>query len=763
MQKTINNKFKIDLRSAIQVLIVSGSVGLSTETVAGIEEVIVTAQKRSESVQDIPIAITAFSGDQLREDDIVTLSDIQGRTPGLVVANFSVGQPEIAIRGIGTKEDGPAASDSTVVSVDDVYVAARTAQIFDIFDLERIEVLRGPQGTLYGKNSIGGSINFVTSKPTEELVARVRSTFGNYGRSDIAGMVSGKISDGLFGKVSFSKRTYDGHLKDILPTSNNYGSHVGDHDNLAWRMQLLWQPSENSEVTFTYDGADDSLGQTNRENVGAIGVKDTDNATDPDYVNEVLGGKGDPWNVLADTEGFTERQVDGFSMKVNLNFDWGTLTSITAYRESEFDWLEDSEGLPFVDENLVDPVNGKTIAAPSGTGFGYMQDVHDLAYEETRQKTQEFRATSNGEGDIEWVAGIFYSEEDVERREQFDFLSFNTRNTSDAAGESTSWAIYSQGGYNLTETFKVVLGARYSVEEKDFKASSAVIGLPLLLQAYDEVNASDEWENATWRLAFSWDIANNIMLYGSVATGFKSGGFTGSPTTAVQAATPFDSEKATSYEIGVKSLFWDERVQLNITGFFTDYEDLQVTRFFKPTGSTAVIGEFITENAGKAEIMGVEAEFRVLVTENLDIGGSYAYLDSEFVEFNGLTVPGQTPDALEGTQLRQAPENSVNLYTKYTYNLANGSNLAFKLDYRMQDESYYEPDNSQLSVIPTYRVWDGAVTFTSADQKWVVQGWMKNIREEEYRTHIYTHSNGAQAYALFGAPRTQGITVTYNY
>ena len=174
-----------------------------TEETSGLNTITITAQKRSESLQEVPLSVTAIYGDKLREDNMESVSDIGGQTPGLVFSAFSVGQPEIAIRGIGTKEDGAAASDSTVISVDDIYMASRTAQVFDIFDLERVEVLRGPQGTLYGKNSIGGSINFVTAKPTADLNARVRLTVGDNGRFDIGGMINSEISENLMGKFSF--------------------------------------------------------------------------------------------------------------------------------------------------------------------------------------------------------------------------------------------------------------------------------------------------------------------------------------------------------------------------------------------------------------------------------------------------------------------------------------------------------------------------------------------------------------------------------
>lgn len=763
--------------------------GLASAAGVAIEEVVVTAQKRAESLQDIPLAVTAFSGEQLREDSISTLEDIGSRTPGLVFAAFSVGQPEIAIRGVGTKEDGASASDSTVVSVDDIYIAARTAQVFDIFDLERVEVLRGPQGTLYGKNSIGGSINFVTSKPSEELTGRAQVTVGNYGRRDFGGMVSGPLTDGLLGKVSFSKRDYDGHIKNLLD-----GKRKGDQDTLAWRAQLLWNPSDNVSVLFGADGADDDMGDTNREPVGGTGLSANGDSFDPMAVNAAFGDNGDPWKALNDEEGFTDREVLGFNVKVDWDMGDVTFTSITSWRESDFDWAEDSEGLPGL---------ASTSVRPADQGFRF--DVTDSAIEETEQLTQEFRLTSNGEGNFNWVLGGFYSLEDVERVETFcipncggtvipvNYARLPNRlivNASLQENESTSWAVYGQGTYSFTDTLSLTAGLRYSYEEKEMDAGAIVnlgiVPAGVFLQNNFSVSAEDDWSNVSGKLALDWKVTDEALLYASVSTGFKSGGFTGSASTSNRADASFDEETATSYEIGLKSQWFDNTLRLNIAAFFTDYEDLQVTRFFRPADNPAnAFGEFITNNAGEAEISGFEVEFTWLATENLEFGGNWAYLDSEFTDFTpdvpdlapgngtlpcdaGSTAVSTNPadgciPNYAGNDLRQAPKVTASLYGKYAFDLGDLGVVTTKLNYRYQDHSFYDPDNNAITAIPQYRIWDARVAWNSADGKWEVAGWVKNIGDEEYRTHVYSQRAGTIAFATFGAPRTSGVTVTFNY
>lgn len=738
-------------RTHLQLFTLSAAIGISPALSAqGIEEIVVTAQKRAESLQDVPLAISAFGGEQIREDGIAGLEDIGSRTPGMVFAAFSAGQPEIAIRGIGTKEDGAAASDSTVVSIDDVYIAARTAQVFDIFDLERVEVLRGPQGTLYGKNSIGGSINFVTSKPGEDTRFRVRQSLGNYGRNDTGALLSGALAANLFGKISFSRRESDGFIEQLQT-----GADWGEQETLAWRAQLRWLPADTVEVLFSIDGADDELGASNREPVGGVGRSGNGDNLDPLAVNRALGGAGDPFNTLAETEGFTDRQVNGYSAKVNWDLGAAVFTSITSYRESEFDWLEDSEGLP-----------PATAAPGSDASSGFFLDLNNAAVEETEQITQELRLTSADNAALDWVVGLFYSLEDIERAERFTFTSFLSDQTSFQQNDSTTWALYGQGSYPLRDDLSLTAGLRYSSEEKEIKVASDVIGAGALLQPFDQVQADESWDNTSGRIALDWTLSEGILLYGSISTGFKSGGFTGSASTAERATTPFDPEEATSYEVGLKSQWWDNRLRLNISTFYTDYEDLQVTRFFLPAGGT--FGEFITENAATATIDGIEFEFMLLPSEQLELGGSFAYLNAEFDEFTPDTPNDDgagnpvIPD-FSGNKLRQAPRKTASFYGKYSWSLHDLGKFSAKLNYRFQDESFYDPDNNALAVIPRYRLWDARLAWLSPGEEWEVAAWVKNLRDEEYRTHVFTQRGGEIAFAPFGAPRTSGITVTYDY
>ncbi len=768
---------------------VSGFCITNVASAAQLEEIVVTAQKKEESLQDIPLAITAFSGDQIREDGVANLEDIGSRTPGLVFSAFSAGQPEIAIRGIGTKEDGAAASDSTVVSIDDVYIAARTAQVFDIFDLERVEVLRGPQGTLYGKNSIGGSINFVTARPSDTLIGRARMTVGDNGRFDYGAMVSGPLTDNLLGKLTFSQRNYDGHLHNVLD-----GSTRGSQDTLAWRGQLLWIINDNVNLLFSADGADDDNGDTNREPVGHAGDSVNGDANDPIAVNEAFGGAGDPFSAANDEIGYTDREVEGYSVRLTADFDALTLTSITSWRESDFDWAEDSEGLPGL--STTDPT-----VAPE---LGFRRDVTDAAIESTEQITQELRLSSQGESS-DWVVGLFYSLEDIERTETFcipncggnvipvDYGRLPDRlivNSSQQKNDSTSWAIYGQNTWRIKDSFSVTAGLRYSYEEKEVAFAGdiddGIAPVGVFIQENFYVEAKDDWSNVSAKIAADWQFSEDAMLYASIGNGFKSGGFIGSPSTPQRALNSFDEEEAINYEVGLKSTWFDQSLRLNVAAFYTDYSNLQVTRFTQLADNPGnQFGEFITENAAEADISGLEVEFTWLPIAALEFGGSVAFLQTEYSDFTpevanlapgGGTLPcadgtlGVSSDPADGcipnfsgNELRQAPEFTAHVYGRYGFDLGDNGTLYAKVSYRYQDKSYYDPDNNDITTIPSYDLWDAHVAWHSVSEKWNITAWVKNLADEEYRTHIYSQRSSQIAFATFGAPRTSGVTVQYDF
>jgi len=761
-----------------------------------LEEIVVTAQKREQRLQDIPMAVTALSGDMLHDNDIATLEDIGNRTPGMEFSAFTLGQPEIAIRGISTKEDGPAASDAVVVSIDGVYIAARSAQVFDIFDLDRVEIARGPQGTLAGKNAIAGTINFVTSQPGPETRIRLRQTIGNFDTFDTAGLISGQIADNLYGKFSFSRRKHDGFLTNVLenyidPVSGqlveneDFGKDQGELDTFNWRAHLRWEPTADFDITLMVDGSDDDRGQSNREPVGSAGpLHDCGCASDPVAVNEALGGAGDPFNTLAETEGFVDREMWGVSLKANYRFDFATLTAIYSHRESDFEFLEDSEGLPpfapTVDLTGSSGNPGPLLTAPADRGFTF--DINDSAVEEANQDTLQLRLTSPEAQRLTWMVGGLVSFEDIDRSETFFFptlggpaatpgvdpeFPFGTSDsTSFQDNDALSLGIFGQVTYDITSRLSLTGGLRFSYDEKDLIAENTLEqGLPLLLFGFDRVTASGDWNELAWRFAADYRITEEVLLYFLTSTGHKAGGFVGSASTAAVATDPFGKETAINFEGGLKGDFFDRRLRLNLTAFQTEIDDLQVTRFFQPITST--FGEFITENAGEARSRGIEIELTALPVTGLEIGANYAFLDAEFEKFTGL--PSVAPDGaiiepgtFNGNDLRQSPKHTASAYVQYSY-VDDWGDLTGRIDFRYQDDMFFDPSNDPISKAPEYDIWDARLSYRTPDEHWRLSIWGKNIFEEEYIEQLFTQRGGRIAFGIFGDPARYGISLEYNY
>jgi len=754
----------------------------SAEQAGGIAEIVVTAQKRAENVQDVPIAISTFNGEFLDKANISSLQDLQGRTPGLVINSFSPGQPELAIRGVGTKEDGAGASDSTLVMVDGVYFATRTATNLDIFDLEQVEVLRGPQGTLFGKNAIAGVINYVTRKPTlDEFELKVRQTVGNFGTFDTGAGVNVPIGDTLAARLSFSRRATDGYLTRVdvgvpaVPFGTEDDEDIGFADRFAWRAAIKWEPSDATSLLISLDGANDDFGTDNREPVGSAGpLHDCLCASNPVAVNAAIGGAsgeyGGVHSYAGDILGFSKRDIFGGMAQLDHDLGFATLTLLGAYRDSTFKNALDSSGLPpspIIDLTGAHGSPNVGLTAPANVGFTF--DTIDIVDERGEQFTGEVRLASPSSQRFKWVMGIFASQEDIDRTETVGFPSLSGASLDPHFAAASmfftgkSIAGYGQATYDISDTLTITGGARYSYEKKEISVVNENLGSPdlvLLFAQFPLTSGEDSWDNFSWRLSGQYRPSNEVMVFATVSTGFKSGGFTGSATTAPVATTAFDPETATNYEIGAKLDLFGRRLRLNTSAFYLDYSDLQVTRFFQPVGSP--FGEFITENAANAEIKGFEVELTARPVEWLEFGGTYAYLDAKYKDFFGTPGISGSGD-FSGNTMRQAPENVWSAYVQLTHELASGDLLTANVSGRHQSKVFTNADNNSLDVIESYTLGDAWVSWRSNDSQWELQAWVKNFTDEVWGTHVYTQRGNRIAFGTFGPPRQYGLTLTFEY
>jgi len=728
---------------------------------SGLEEVLVTATHRTENLQDIAISVTAISGEDMEKADIFDPATIAFRVPGMTYGEFAPGQAIISLRGVSSADDGAGLDNSVALFLDGVYIGRSAAINFDMFDLDRIEVLRGPQGTLFGRNAIGGAINAVTARPTDFFTAKAGITVGNEGILRYRGLISGPFTENLSGKISFTHREHDGWVRNVALDTD-----VADEDQSSIRGQLKYT-TDNSEWLLSADYMDDDRGDMGRTPV-------VNRA--PLLPILAANGGGDDFETAISKEGFSKRNASGVSLQGDIAFDRGTLTTITAFRNAETDWEMPSVG------------------APLGAIGKPFDEVIDDIVEDIDTFTQEFRWTSNLDGAFQYTAGLYYLSEETARTEIFRITKAGTYGdpgnpflltdpgSQDIIGneyaytgnDTTSYAGYIEASWQPSDRWLFTLGGRYTRDEKDYTAISvncdlvrdndpSIIGtqfenwpecggvggsLNIIAEDF-EVNPSDSWSDFSPKIAAQFFPSDSLMFFGTISRGFKSGGFAGSQGIESVASDPVDQETVTNYELGMKADFFDNTFRLNMTAFYMDYQDLQIVRFGPVPGSA--FGTFITTNVGSADIYGLETEFTWLATESLRFSGNLALLDTEAQD---LVINGQD---LSGTSLRQAPETSYNIMADYNLPTDMG-NFDFHIEFSHIDEQL----NDYLftaTVIDEQDLLDARVGWTSDSGSWQVSLWGKNLTNEGYFSHTYVIGPGV--IGVWGPPKTYGVTATW--
>ena len=729
---------------------------------------VVTSTYREQSLQDIPIAVTALSGDLMAKEDIFDLTGISINTPNFSFTEFAPGQTIPVMRGIGSADDGAGLDNSIAIFLDGVYIGRGAGNNFEKFDLESVEVVRGPQGTLFGRNAIGGAVLVKTSKPSEEFEGKVALTAGNYGTFRAQGFVSGPLSESVRGKLVASTSQHDGYVDNVV-----LGTELQDEDNVSVRGQLLWV-GDSSEWLLSADYAEDD-----RADMGRTPIVDKAPLQAIMAQNGLPGGaRANPRKNASPYDGYSQREMGGVSLTGDLQFEYGSLTSVTAFRSVDTSWQMTSIG-----------------AGVGGLGLPFDEVVDDIE-ESVETFSQEFRWTSNIEGPLSYTAGVFFFYEDTDRTEVFrttvagDYddptAPFRITNVgsqailgndyAQTANETTSFAVFAQGDYALTDKLTVTAGIRFTRDEKDYTATSVncgmvaagdpslagtkfenwagcggvgASGLRIIAETF-EVTPSDSWSDVSPKLSVQYAMTDTTMVYASWAKGFKSGGFAGSQGVEAVASEPVDQETAYNYELGIKSDITDS-LRVNATAFYMDYEDLQVVRFGPVPGSE--FGTFVTTNLGSADIKGFELESTLYVTDSFKLEGFLAYLDSEGKDLiiNGGDYSGQ--------QLVGAPELSYALRASYDQSMSFGD-ISASVTFSHEDEALRDYVDDRIKVDERDLV-DARFAWTSTDGAIELALWGKNLTEEDYISHMYVIGPGG--IGVWGAPRTYGVTGTFSF
>ena len=715
----------------------------------GLEEITVTARRREESLQDVPIALSAFSADRILNAGAPDITWLQQSTPNLTlqVARGSNSTLIAFIRGIGQQDPLWGFEPGVGLYVDDVYVARPQGAVLDIYDIERLEVLRGPQGTLYGRNTIGGAIKYVTKSLGNEAYLDTKLTLGTYAQHDF--LASGVLPLGDTLSIGGSAAIYrrDGYGENqFTGTQNHYAKSVD-----AFRMSAEWNPTDTLSFRLAGDYVEDnSDAKHGHREAPGLGLT-AGEVVLPD-VFDTRGGIGDDNRV----------RNQGLSLTAAWELtDAITLKSITAYREGQTNTLIDFDTSP----------------APALDVPGYYEDD---------QLTQELQFLYEGER-LRGVAGLYYL--DAHAAGKFDTIVGLLNLTIATSGfvDTTSYAAYADFSYDFTDKLSASLGGRYTSDEKEggvyrqnftglysplFGNNAAVPGL--VRSDYTNDRTFDQF---TPRASVSYEFTETFTTYASYSEGFKSGGFDmrGDVVLTPDTVNGYDPETVQSYEVGAKGTLFDDRLSYNFAAFYADYSDQQITRQ-QPT-VTGSIASFV-DNAGASTIQGVELEGAVQFTDRLSLNYGVGWTDAEFDKyetFQVITNPAPPPatltvpvDLSDTAVFQNTPEWNGNLALNYAQPLQNGwGSLLATLSGSYRDSYYmFEFPNPLIDQNDAYTLVDASIAWTSANDKLRFQLLGRNLTDEEYKIGGYYFPGatfGNIVNSFYGPPRTVSLSASYRF
>jgi iron complex outermembrane receptor protein len=696
-----------------QAMAQTAPAGANAPEAVSLDEIVVTAQRRSERLQDVPVTVTAFGAEEVRQARIREIDDVATRTPGLNFDAFPASQPRIAIRGIGSSDRGAAGDPSSAVFLDEIYLGRPAAVAFDAFDVSRIEVLKGPQGTLYGRNVVGGAINVVTNRPDFDRVdAAGEVTAGNYKRVEGAGYVNAPFADGKAAfRASGSWRTHDGYVKNTFT-----GGRVEDQDTRSGRLQLAVQPKESVRLLVTVDGTRDRGAGPGQH------VLDLD---DTDPLSMFWTVDRDRKHTAGSTDGYQNRDTWGVRGQMDWDLSFATLTYLGAYRDLDYHVAYDFDG-GNPSTNFIDISGGND------------EDSHFASH--------EVRLSALPDSRVQWVAG-FYKYDSKTLRNDILALDIGGQGAEIYAQDAKldSYAVFGDVTVPVGDKLSLIGGLRYSKDKKDYRVSNTEGDSVFRADDFFDVSVSGTYDALTYRVGANYHPADDQLYYVMVSKGFKSGGFQDTPSSAEDAAQGFEPEYATQYEVGQKSTFLNGALTWNNTLYVMKYSDLQTKR----TDGLNII----TDNAGKATIKGYETYLSWRPFAKARLVASYGYTDARFDEFS--PEPGVD---YAGNRISRTPRHKVVISPSYDLSLGERGELRFALDYRYESHIYDDNSNTGPEQRPATNFFDGRVVYSAPSDKLALSLWGKNLSNEVTRTYQGTFL-GAN-FGAYNPPRTFGVTLS---
>ncbi|MDT9600538.1 TonB-dependent receptor [Sphingosinicella rhizophila] len=728
----------------------------------GLEEIVVTAQKRSENLQNVPISITALTGESLENIQATSLQALQGSIPNTQInSNANTSQTAVfSIRGIGVVEADPFAGNTVTVVVDGVPSYFSYGALLDLFDVDRVEVLRGPQGTLFGANSTGGVINVVTAQPTGEFGGKVQAVYGNYNRLDLKAAVDFPVSDVLAGKVAALHTSRDGFYRSIVN-----GERVGGRNVTALRGYLKLEPSADFDATLIGEYARSRNGTpvvVNGAVPGEVGYVPTGTIFPgvllPMYpsacpsVNErcqaaeeyLYGG------TVAD-----KSNMDNYRATLTMNIRntaVGDIASVTGYRDFKVYEHTDHDSLP-------------------------LSFINTLRQTQGWQLSQELRTAFSVSDRLNLLVGGFYMKTHYDHYMNLtlDFAAPGLRQFGTQDQDNWSISAFAQGYWNITDSLRLQAGIRYTHERTKMVAqvdnflnpsgpAFLLVNRPgpagdIFVGGFG-ANGSESWDNLGWKIGIDYQANRDLLFYGYYARGFKSGGFMGR-IGIPQDLGPYDPETVDTFEAGIKADWLNRRVRTNLSAFYTKYRDMQVAQPYLLQTPDGIVQGSTIMNAASATIKGFEAEVVAIPVEGLTINGSAAYLDATYDEFLfGDVVLGQRD--LSGFRLQNSPKWSASLGATYEFAVANGT-MSAHAQYNYVGQKYLlSVVNSPRSSIQPMNLVNARLDWTPASARWSIGAWANNLFDKRYVAFVQDQP-GLYAQVAFAPPLEFGVDFRFNW
>jgi iron complex outermembrane receptor protein len=654
-----------------------------------LEEIVVTAQRRAERLQDVPIAVSAFNAATLQNLKVSTVSDLDGKMPNVSLSPVGAFpfSAAFAIRGLGFIDVESTFEPAVGVEVNGIYIARNVGAVTDLYDVDSLSVLRGPQGTLYGRNTIGGVVSLRTKRPGDEFHADAQETLGSFGRREFRAAVEGALMPGVLdARVSTLVKSYDGYYHNLTN-----GETIGKDDGLGLRGTLVFTPTSDFNATLILDYLRDRGDGPAQQNVSL-----------PTQIVSVIGFPPNPNDGPYTTRSHLERPIANLDIKsatLEANWDLGpvTLTSVTGERSTVYHDLNDYAGEPV---RLLDSER----------------------FESHHQFSEEVRAESNTQGAFRYVGGLYFMNQhfDLTNYEGGIFLGGPAVTSFYLGGQTTrSYAAFGQLDYDVMPKLTLTLGGRYSHDDKIFYLQ------PLF--STDREGLSKAFSDFSPKAVISYHFTDDVLGYADYSRGYRAGGFNGRAASIAQAG-PYGSENVRSYEAGLKNQFFDRRVTLNVAAFTSKYGDMQQSVQQVIPGTTT--NETLTLNAASARISGLETEFSGRVTHELTINGSFAYLNAAFDRFVADLGDGLGTIDRSNLPLAFSPKWTADLGATYSVDTKYG-NLSGNTDVRYKSLLWtsFSPANaySDVAARPSNTILDATIAWAALDSRYRVAVWSKNL------------------------------------